>query len=112
MFSKGTMRDKGIDITIKNNPGHVLSPDDWDMVMGVKLKKITPDEYKAWYINLLTSRWKLRKNEFINLAKLGINQDIILKCFCHKNESYCHAFIAAKFMNNLANKLKESSSKF
>jgi len=105
MFYKGTIRDSGIDITIKNNPNHVLSSDNWDMVLNVKFGKISKEEYITYYTNLLRDRWSTRKQEFIDLAKLGINRDIVLKCFCPKNTSYCHAKIAAKFMNNLVKKL-------
>lgn len=105
MFSKGVMRDKGIDITLKNNPNHVLAPDNWDMVLGVKFGKVSNEEYYNYYTNLIRSRWVTRKQEFIDLAKQGMQSDIKLKCFCPKNTPYCHADIAAKFLNNLAKKL-------
>jgi hypothetical protein len=107
MFSKGTLKEKGVDITLKNNPGHVLSPDDWDKVLDVKFGKISVEEYKTWYTNLLRDRWISRRDEIVSLAKEGLLNDIKLKCFCPKNTPYCHAEIAAKFLNNLVSKLKE-----
>jgi len=107
MFEKGTMRDIGIDITLKGNPGHVLAPNDWDMVLAVKFKKINIEEYQKWYLDLLAKRWQTRKKEFLDLAKEGLNKDIRLKCFCHKNDTFCHAHLAAKFMNRLVDKIRD-----
>lgn len=106
MFYKGTMKEDGIDITIKNNPEHVLAPDDWDMVMGVKFDKVTPKEYKKWYNDLIRKRWKNRKAEIIALAKEGMRKDIKLKCFCPNTCDYCHANLAADFLNKLGSKLQ------
>jgi len=106
MFSKGTIKEKGIDITFKNNPDHVFAPNDWSKILDIKFSKIGVEEYKNWYTNLIRERWETRKNEIIALAKEGVDKDIKLKCFCPKNTPYCHADIAAKFLNNLISKLK------
>ena len=106
MFSKGTLKDDGIDITLKNNPNHVLSSDNWNMVLDVKFNKMSVEEYKTWYTNLIRERWETRKSEILSLAKEGMSKDIKLKCFCPKNTPYCHAEVAAKFLNNLINKLR------
>jgi len=105
MFVKGTMKDEGIDVTIKNNPDHVLAPNNWDMVLDVKFGKISTDEYKTWYHNLIRERWKTRQKEIMDLAREGKSKDIVLKCFCPKNTEYCHALLAAEFMNALVKKL-------
>ena len=97
--------DVFIDITIKNNPNHFLSPDDWDMVMGVKFGKISEESYKKYYIELLKKRWMFRKDEFIELAKQGKDREVVLKCYCKKTFMTCHAYIAANFMNNLMGKI-------
>lgn len=104
MFYKGTLRDSGIDITIKNNPKHVLSPDSWEKVMGVKFNKITYTEYKDYYLELIRSRWVTRKDEFLELAKKGAKEDIKLLCFCPVKDRFCHGYIAANFMNKLVEK--------
>ena len=111
MFSKGIMRDGGIDITLKNNPDHILAPDDWNMVMGVKLKKISLEEYVTWYKNLIITRWETRRQEFIDLAQKGMGEDIKLKCFCPNKDKGCHAYYASKFMNKLVALLQKKSSK-
>lgn len=105
MFSKGVMKNKGIDITIKNNPGHVLAPDNWDKVLGVKFGKIPRQEYKTYYLNLIRERWTTRKQEFVDLAKIGAKEDIKLKCFCPMKDKFCHCYLAADFMNMLIKKL-------
>jgi len=109
MFSKGTMKDDGIDITIKNNPDHVLSPNDWDMVMKARFGKISDEEYKTWYLNLIRERWDTRKKEFLEMAKEGVEKDIKLKCFCSTHNKGCHAYIAADFMNALVRKISPSN---
>jgi hypothetical protein len=108
MFSKGIMKDKGLDITIKNNPGHVLSTDDWNMVLDVKFGKISQEDYKTYYLGLLKNRWVTRQKEFLDLARQGSEQDIILRCYCPKTDMFCHAYLAAKFMNNLIEKMKQT----
>jgi len=108
MFSKGLMKSNGIDITIKSNPGHVLSPDDWTMVLDVKFGKISPEAYKTYYLELLKKRWVTRKDEFVALARQGAEQDILLKCYCPRTDTFCHAFLAAKFMNNLIEKMRQT----
>ena len=106
MFLRGTMKEDGVDITIRNNPDHFLAPNDWDMVTGVKFNKVPKQEYKTWYLNLLKERWEERKEEFVELAKTAVSKDIKLKCFCAKSSPICHAGIATDFMNILVKKLQ------
>lgn len=110
MFLKGTMKDRGVDITIKNNPGHVLAPDDWDMVRKVKLRKISPEEYKVYYANLLRERWEDRKEEIKEFARQGVDKDVKLKCFCSDKEKHCHAHLASNFLNNVIKKVLKNGS--
>jgi hypothetical protein len=105
MFRKGTMKDVGIDITIKNNPDHVLAPDSWEMVRDLKFGKVSSDDYREYYLNLIRSRWKTRKNEFLELAKEGKHGDVVLRCYCPTTVELCHATLAAEFMNALINKM-------
>jgi len=110
MFKKGPIKGDGIDITIKNNPDHFLAPNDWDMVLKARFGKISTSEYKQWYLNLLRSRWETRKEEFKELALQGANKDVKLKCYCSSNSPYCHAKIAAEFMNALVKKLSPAAA--
>lgn len=105
MFSKGVMKDHGIDITIKNNPKHVLAPDNWEKVLNVKFKKISSLEYKEYYLNLIKERWLTRKEEFLELAKKGAKEDIKLKCYCPLKDKFCHCYLASAFMNGLIEKM-------
>ena len=106
MFRKGTMKQQGIDITIKNNPNHVLAPDDWKKVMAVRLGRMGAGEYKEYYHGLLKKRWDTRRQEILDLAGQGSREDIVLKCFCPESASYCHAHSAAAFMNGLVRKMQ------
>jgi hypothetical protein len=105
MFEKGTIKDTGIDITIKNNPDHFLSPNDWGMVQKARFGKISPDEYKTWYLNLIRERWTTRREEFMALAEEGLKNPVKLLCYCPKTSAFCHARIASDFMNALVKKL-------
>ena len=109
MFSKGVIKEDGIDITIKNNPGHFLSPSDWDMVVKARCSKISAADYKVWYLNLIKERWATRQDEFKELAKEGLNKDIKLLCYCPRTSPYCHAKIASDFMNALAKKMQATT---
>lgn len=108
MFSKGTLRDVGIDITLKNNPNHVLTPNDRDMVLDAHFGKISKEEFILWYKGLLKDRWQTRKDEFISLAKEGSNKDIKLLCFCPLNNGACIAYAASAFMNKLIEIINKS----
>lgn len=110
MFSKGTMKQDGIDITIRNSPGHVLAPDDWNMVTAVRFGRISSKEYSAWYKGLLMRRWEERRQEILDLAKEGMFKDIRLKCYCPQSATYCHAHTAAKFLNGIIEKLLQHAS--
>jgi len=105
MFIKGVMKDDGIDVTFKNNPDHILAPDNGDIVRDFKFDKISPDRFKEYYLNLLKTRWETRRDEFIELAKIGKSKDIALKCTCSKCAESCHADLAAKFLNKLISKV-------
>jgi hypothetical protein len=105
MFIKGTMKDSGVDITLRNNPKHILAPDDLDIIRDFRFDKIDPEEFKKYYLNLLKSRWVARKVEFLELAKKGKSNDIKLKCTCCANVPACHANLAAKFLNKLISKI-------
>lgn len=106
MFSKGVMRDKGIDVTPRGNPGHVLVPDDMDMFRKVKLHMISPQEFEKWYRELFIGRWNGgRKNEIVELVERGKREEIKLLCPCPHKEKHCHANLAAKYLNQLITKI-------
>jgi hypothetical protein len=108
MFSRGLkVKDKGIDITFRNNPDHVLSPDNPEILLQSRFGKLKAGALKKYYLELLVSRFKNRKSEFISLAKDGMNEEIKLLCYCGKKESECHAQYAAYFMNALIKKIKK-----
>ena len=103
MFERERIKGEGIDISL-NNPDHILAPNDPDMVARGRFEKITPAEYKEWYMALIKERWASRKAEFISLATEGRNKTIKLKCFCADTSPYCHGKIAVNFMNALLKK--------
>lgn len=105
MFKKGTMRDIGIDVTLKNNPGHILAPDNVNVLMDFRFGKLTPEKFREYYLTLLKNRWDSHKELFITLAKKGKSEDIILKCTCGQDVQECHANLASKFLNKLITRL-------
>jgi len=101
MFKTGRIGiDKGIDITVKGNPNHVLAPT-WDMVMAFKKGKITWEQYRERYLQLLSERYKTRRKEFIDLIEQARKEDVVLLCYC-KDERFCHRTLAKEFLESLA----------
>lgn len=94
-----------LDITVKNNPGHVLAPT-WDMVNNFKSGKISWEIYKEKYIQLLRERWRSRKNEFIEIIEKGKTKTIVLLCFC-SDETKCHRSIAKEILEKIHKSLKK-----
>lgn len=89
-----------IDITVKNNPNHVLAPT-WDMVMDFKKGKISWGEYKEKYLDLLRRRWKTRKAEFMHIIEEGQTKTVVLLCFCN-DETRCHRTIAKDVLHMIS----------
>ncbi len=110
MFLKGSViKDKdGIDITLKNNPEHVLAPDDESMEIRARIDLVSPDDYRKHYLSLLRNRWETRKPEFIDLAKQGISDPVHLNCYCARTSKTCHSVIASEFMNSLVERLRKT----
>lgn len=92
-----------LDITVKNNPTHFLSPT-WSLVRGFKMGQLNWETYKKQYINLVLHRWYDTPSPFIELINLSHNRDIYLKCFC-TDENLCHRKLAQKILILLDEKL-------
>ena len=105
------MKKEGIDISLKGGTEHVLTPDDSDKVLDARFGKISPEEFKVWYVGLLKSRWATRQQEFIELAKLGMTEEVLLRCPCTGRSPYCYGNTAASFMNALVEQLRKVSTK-
>ena len=95
-LSKCKDKKNVIDISVKNNPEHVLAPT-WDIVKDFKNNKISWKKYKKKYIKLLDKRYITRKDEFIELIKLGKKKVIYLACFC-KDPKICHRTLAKAYL--------------
>ncbi len=89
-----------LDITVKNAKNHALAPT-WDLVMGLKDKKISWAQYEEGYLKLLGERLKTRRAEFISIVEMARDKDIYLICFC-MDERYCHRRLAKDFLLGLA----------
>lgn len=107
MFMRAPMKASGIDVTLRNNPDHVLAPDDKDILIDYRFGKMHPEKFKEYYLELLRNRWEIRRQEFVDLVKEGSVRDINLKCTCAIKDDYCHATLAAKFLNKLIKKVSE-----
>lgn len=82
-----------VDISVKNNPKHVLAPT-WDMVLGFQRGTITWDQYVEKYMDLLRSRWANGRAEDIReLARESKYRTLVLLCFC-ADETRCHRSLA------------------
>lgn len=58
--------------------------------------------FKSEYLKLLERNYKLRRNDFDELASLATSQDVYIGCSCptKKNSDvyHCHTVLALKFM--------------
>jgi uncharacterized protein YeaO (DUF488 family) len=100
-----TIKGIKIDITVKNNPRHILSPT-WDLVIDFKRNKIQWAEYEQKYKLLISRRLKMRKKEFDELMNLAKRTDIVLTCFC-KDERFCHRRLAKEIIEHEINQKEE-----
>lgn len=98
------MREPGIDITL-NNPDHVLSPGDYEMVLDARFGRISEKEYQRWYMGVIRNRLKTRGREIRELALEGADEEIVLKCYCPSSSPYCHGKLASSFMNAVVKKI-------
>lgn len=90
-----------LDITVKNNPNHVLSPT-WDIVLGFMQGKISWPTYVERYLKLIRKRWtEGRKQELLELSELSTKKTLVLVCFC-KDETRCHRSIAKSILEKIA----------
>ena len=85
-----------IDITVKNNPNHVLAPT-WTMVCGFKDRTITWDQYVEKYIDLLDHRKQTREKEFRDIIDQSKKEDVFLLCYCPVS-TQCHRFLAMDYL--------------
>lgn len=88
-----------IDITVKNNPHHILAPT-WDLVMGLKNKRITWEQYEHSYVLLLKERFHKKPEDFYTLIEQAQDKDVYLVCFC-SDERFCHRRLAKAFLESL-----------
>ena len=91
-----------LDITIRNNPAHVLSPT-WHMVMKFKVNRTSWPAYKRQYMALMQERWKDRRDDFLSILATARKKDIYLACFCHEDR-HCHRRLAKEFLEGLIHK--------
>jgi len=92
-----------IDITVKNNPNHILAPT-WELVMNLKKNIITWSNYRNEYIKILESRFKNNSSNFYLILNRSKKFDICLLCYCI-NEKRCHRIIAKEFLESIENRI-------
>ncbi len=88
-----------VDITVKNRPLHILSPD-WEIVNAFRDGKITWPEYEKRYYLLVGERYFYRPAEFEDIVKLAKQQTVVLTCFC-TDEKHCHRQLAKHFLQTI-----------
>ncbi len=84
-----TIRTKDPDrlnITVKNQS--IFSPS-WDIVMGLKNKTITEDEYTEQYYYLMRRSYQQNMNVWNNILR---RKRIVFCCYCPK-DTFCHRLL-------------------
>ena len=89
-----------LDITVKGNPEHLLSPT-WEIVRGLQENKITQWDYTIKYFSLLIKRLTITGGKWqFSLLKFLPLQEITLVCFCPPH-TFCHRVLAARMLEEL-----------
>ncbi len=87
-----------LDITVKGKDpiGRYFAPT-WNMVMGSKEKKISWDEYKRMYQDLMRESYWQNKEIWFEI----LNRDeVTLVCFCNSGD-LCHRYLLAEYLTKL-----------
>lgn len=89
----------GLDITVKSGKGigKLFAPT-WDMVMGVKQRRITVAEYTERFLNLLRERYRQDEAAFIDVLKW---EQVVLLCYCRPGE-FCHRHLVVNVLEKVA----------
>ncbi|MGH7308148.1 MAG: DUF488 family protein, N3 subclade [Candidatus Rokuibacteriota bacterium] len=87
----------GLDITIKSaSPeGRPFAPDRWDMVLGAKRGRLSPEAYRTYYFDLMRASYRLHQEAW---AHLLARDEVTLLCYCAPTASFCHRRILARDM--------------
>ena len=92
----GTFNYKGtdrFDITVKTKEHPEFCPT-WNMVMGIKNRTMSEEEYTNEYRTLMVNSWKNKKYAWIDLLA---RDTVTLVCFCKKG-SFCHRYLLADYL--------------
>jgi hypothetical protein len=89
------------DITLKSNPTHILSPNNWKMVNQGRNAKPGSDTWKKyvqWYKGLLWERYKADPQPFLDILEADY---VVLCCYCTTPET-CHRRLAVEALEWMA----------
>ena len=83
-----------LDITIKSAPpeGRPFAPDRWDMVLGAKRGRLSPDAYRTYYLDLMRASHRQHREAW---ADLLARDAVTLLCYCAPTVPFCHRRILA-----------------
>lgn len=87
-----------LDTTVKTSDG--LFAPTWDIVMGIKNKKITEEEYRKQYLQLLRKSYTTKKEQW---KEILAKESVTFVCFCKKGD-FCHRLILAEIFQRLGAK--------
>lgn len=81
-----------VDTTVKSGLSW-LAPS-WDIVMGVKSGKITPEEYTVQYTELMRKSYRENKALWLELCR---KDTIAIACYCPAG-NFCHRYLLVEFI--------------
>lgn len=89
-------RANGVDITVANAKGFArfFAPT-WDMVLGVKHGRMSPEEYTRRYLKIL--RANRNKEAWKWLRDQAVDGTLTFLCFCRDGE-FCHTYLLIDYM--------------
>lgn len=84
-----------LDITVKSSDG-VFAPS-WELVHGIKERRITPEQYTERYLALLRTSYRQKHQKWEDLLQ---QSRVTLVCFC-SHGMFCHRLILADVLTKL-----------
>jgi uncharacterized protein YeaO (DUF488 family) len=76
-----------LDITVKSGD-HTFAPT-WEMVMGVKQRRITEDEYTRAYYERMRESYRQNRRRWDEILRMD---EVILACYC-RADAFCHRYL-------------------
>jgi len=88
-------------LNISRKSGDICFAPTWDLVVGIKTRVITRDEYIKRYIKSMRISYLQNQDKWESIMN---NDELTLMCYC-KPFGFCHRYILVSLLISLNNKI-------